>query len=110
MTETLSHDMLDSGVGGKYYFNDTYDPKNPVYQVIGFNILGRGDKQTTAVAICVHYPEGYEGDFSLNNRLDDRRATRDELKVVLDKAIEMKEQKKRAQQETFVNFRDYSSG
>jgi len=93
MVETLGQDMLDGGARGHHYFNKTYDLQNPVYEVMGFNLMGRETTETTATAVCIHYPEGYEREFAIKNRIDDCRATRDELKEVLDRAEELKRRK-----------------
>ena len=98
--------MLDGGARGHYYSNKIYDPQNPVYEVMGFNLMGRGTKQTTATVLCVHYPEGYEREFAIDNRIDDCRATRDELKGALDKTEELKGQKAQTTARSALRLQD----
>jgi hypothetical protein len=80
--ETLGQDLATIGATGKYYFNPIYDPKNPVYWVTGLSILGKGGPRPAVGLGCTHFPEGYDAQVLLTSRLNDRRATQNEMNDV----------------------------
>lgn len=76
---TLGEDMFDGNVKENYYINRSYDPKNPIYFVKGFDVCGQGSKTETLTVSVIHLPAGRQVDVPLISRFNDSRASANEM-------------------------------